>query len=179
MEQTHPQSAQAAAAATPDNRLRAIQEQIQSYYSNCAMLATTPLDISIYFGRLIPVNNEKGEQGLAEFFEKQVIVTVDQAKKIASALMQTVQVMESRREQANQQAQKQPAMPAASPAPQSPARKLNAALITDDADLELEIPLGDMQDNRQQAVQPVPSPMRAQIPAQAASAHQVPGKIEV
>ncbi len=108
MEQNNPQPTQAG-AATPDNRLRAVQDQIQSYYSNCAMLATTPLDISIYFGRLIPVNNEKGEQSLAEYYEKQITVTVDQAKKIANALMQTVQVMEARREQPAPQVRQQPA----------------------------------------------------------------------
>lgn len=178
MEQQNPQPAQAGAPATPDNRLRALQDQIQSYYSNCAMLATTPLDISIYFGRLIPVNNEKGEQGLAEFYERQVIVTVEQAKKIASALMQTVQLMEGRKDQPNQQMQPQPGMPAVKPAPQPTSQKLNAALITEDADLELEIPLGDFQDSRQ-PVRPAARPVRPQMAAQAPNASHTPGKIEV
>lgn len=179
MEQNNSQSVQPAAAATPENRLRAVQEQISSYYSNCAMLSTTPLDISIYFGRLIPVNNEKGEQGLAEYYERQIIVTVEQARKIAGALMQTAQVMEARKEQSQQPVQPQPAISAPKPVPQVPSQKLNAALITDDADLELEIPLGDLQDSRPQPVRPAVKPMRPQMPAQAASAPHTPGKIEV
>jgi hypothetical protein len=178
MEQDNPQPNQAA-AATPDNRLRAVQDQIQSYYSNCAMLATTPLDISIYFGRLIPVNNEKGEQGLAEYYEKQITVTVDQAKKIAGALMQTVQVMESRKEQPLQQIQPQPTVPAPRPVAPAAGPRLNSAFITDDAELELEIPMGDFQETRPQAAPTPARLMRPQIPAQAASAPETPSKIEV
>ncbi len=178
MEQNNPQPTQAGAAA-PDSRLRAVQDQIQSYYSNCAMLSTTPLDISIYFGRLIPINNEKGEQGLAEYYEKQITMTIDQAKKIGSALMQTVQVMEARREQPPQQVRQQPSMAPVRPAPQPAGQKLNAALIMDDADLELEIPLGDLQETRLPTVSASARSMRPQVPAQAASAPETPGKIEV
>jgi hypothetical protein len=174
MEQGNPQ-ATPPATANAEQRLRAVQEQIQSYYSNCAMLATTPLDISLYFGKLVPITRDNGEQGLAEYYERQIIVTIEQAKKLANALQQTVQAIEAQQRPA---VQRQPA-PSPRPVRQEMGPKLNAALITNEADLEIEIPMGDIQDSKAHGSSAGSRAARPQLPAQAASAPRGPYHVDV
>jgi hypothetical protein len=177
------QSTSQSTPSTPANleqRLRAVQEQIQSYYSNCAMLATTPLDISLYFGRLIPVTRETGEQGLAEYYEKQIVVTIEQARKIANALLQTVQSIDASQQQAVSLAQ--PSIPSGAvprPVQSGTGNRLSAALITDEADLEFEIPLGDMQDEKPRQVPASPRQSRPQMAAQAVASPRSPHQVDV
>jgi hypothetical protein len=65
------------------------------------------------------------------------------------------------------------------PVPQPAERKLNSALITEDAELELEIPLADLEEPRLPMAPATARPMRVQLPAQAASPYHTPDKIEV
>jgi Protein of unknown function (DUF3467) len=75
---------------------RMMSQQMGIYYSNCVMVATSPRDISLFFGRFVPVPN-KGAQGLGEMYERQIYMTVEQAEDLARMLTQTVQMYKSRR----------------------------------------------------------------------------------
>jgi hypothetical protein len=177
MDQT---TSQSTPPVTAEQRLRAVQEQIQSYYSNCAMLATTPLDISLYFGKLVPVTRENGEQSFAEYYERQIIVTIEQARKIANALLQTIQSIDASHQQAAPAQQQRMVQPAAPRQTRPEAgNKLSAALITDEADLELEIPVGDIQDDRHRTGAAVSRQIRPQMAAQAVSAPNNPYQADV
>jgi len=160
MEQKNSQQSQEAPNQNMAAPMRVIQDKIPMYYSNCAMLATTPVDISIYFGRLLPVN-QGGAQGLAEYFEQQVVVTVEQAKKLAEALTQTVQMMEARHQMPIQPA---PTEHQATPgtAGSNRVRASGVPLPKDDMDLEFEIPMEDLQDSQKR---PPAGPSRPQQPA--------------
>lgn len=76
---------------------RVMSNQMGIYYCNCAMIATSPKDVALFFGRYIPGSNEKGEQTLTELYERQVYMTVEQAEELASTLTRTVEAMKSRR----------------------------------------------------------------------------------
>jgi hypothetical protein len=76
---------------------RMMSQQMAIYYSNCALVATSPRDISLFFGRFVPVP-DKGSQGLGELYERQIYMTVEQAEDLARMLTQTVQMYKSRRE---------------------------------------------------------------------------------
>ncbi|MBI5572517.1 MAG: DUF3467 domain-containing protein [Desulfomonile tiedjei] len=165
MEQKNSQQSQEASNPNMAAPMRVIQDKIPMYYSNCAMLATTPVDISIYFGRLLPVN-QGGAQGLAEYFEQQVVVTVEQAKKLAQALAQTVQLMEAR--------QQMPIQPALAEHQAKPSTAVSNAVGTagaplpkDDMDLEIEIPIEDLQEAQKR---PAVRSSRSQQPAAPAQA---------
>jgi hypothetical protein len=66
------------------------------YYSNCAMVATTPKDISLIFGRYVPANNQQGEQTMAELYERHIYMTVEQAEELKNTLTRTLEVIKSR-----------------------------------------------------------------------------------
>jgi hypothetical protein len=81
---------------------RMMSNQMAIYYSNCAMVATSPRDISLFFGRFVPVP-DKGSQGLGELYERQIYMTVEQAEDLARMLTQTVGMYRSRRAGAQQE----------------------------------------------------------------------------
>ena len=56
---------------------RIMSGQMAIYYTNCTMLGTSPKDVSVFFGRYTPTANEKGEQVLAELYERQVYMTIE------------------------------------------------------------------------------------------------------
>ena len=76
---------------------RVLARDISVYYSNCAMVATTPRDISMFFGRLVPASDEKGGQTLAELYERQIYMTLEQAEDLARMLTQTVANFKTRK----------------------------------------------------------------------------------
>ncbi|MBI4963445.1 MAG: DUF3467 domain-containing protein [Desulfomonile tiedjei] len=84
----------------PGAPARAMAKQMGIYYSNCAMVATSPRDISLFFGRYVPGSNEKGEQAMVELYEHQIYMTLEQAEDLVRILGQTVQVTKARRKEA-------------------------------------------------------------------------------
>jgi hypothetical protein len=74
--------------------------QLAVYYANCAMIATSPRDISLFFGRFVPTADEKGAQKLAELYERQIYMTMEQAEDLAAVLNQTVKAFKARRDSA-------------------------------------------------------------------------------
>jgi hypothetical protein len=83
--------------AGPTGPSRVLARDISVYYSNCAMVATTPRDISMFFGRLVPTSDEKGGQTLAELYERQIYMTIEQAEDLAKMLTQTVANFKTRK----------------------------------------------------------------------------------
>jgi hypothetical protein len=61
------------------------------------MIATSPKDVALFFGRYIPGSNEKGEQTLTELYERQVYMTIEQAEELAMTLTRTVDAMKARK----------------------------------------------------------------------------------
>ena len=76
---------------------RMMARQMGMYYSNCAMVATSPRDISLFFGRYVPGSNEKGEQSMVELYEHQIYMTVEQAQDLVRILTQTLEATKARR----------------------------------------------------------------------------------
>lgn len=77
---------------------RMMSNQMGIYYSNCAMVATSPRDISLFFGRFTPVPDDKGGQTLGELYERQIYMTIEQAEDLAKMLTRTVEAFKSRRQ---------------------------------------------------------------------------------
>lgn len=94
---------QAGQGQTSGNPSRIMSRQMAIYYSNCAMVATSPKDLAILFGRYVPANDDKGQQSMAELYERQVYMTMEQAEELARTLTQTVQMMKQRQQQTEQQ----------------------------------------------------------------------------
>jgi len=61
------------------------------------MIASSPRDIAIFFGRFVPTTDEKGGQKLVELYERQVYMTLEQAEDLATVLNQTVAAFKARR----------------------------------------------------------------------------------
>ena len=80
---------------------RMMAKQVNMYYSNCAMVATSPRDISLFFGRYVPGSNEKGEQSMVELYENQIYMTFDQAEDLVRILNQTLDAIKTRRQDAS------------------------------------------------------------------------------
>lgn len=78
---------------------RLLSRQISIYYANCAMIATTPRDLSIFFGRYTPITDDKGGQQLAELYERQIYMTMEQAEDLMRILGQTIQAVKNSRTQ--------------------------------------------------------------------------------
>ncbi len=74
---------------------RAMSRQMAVHYANCAMVATSPRDISLFFGRYVPGTDDKGEQKLVELYETQIYMTVSQAEDLARILTQTVDMFKT------------------------------------------------------------------------------------
>ncbi len=79
---------------------RVMSPQMSIYYSNSVMVATSPKDVSLYFGRYVPTTAEDGAQGLSEFYERQVYMTFQQAEELTRALMQTMEALRGRQTEA-------------------------------------------------------------------------------
>jgi hypothetical protein len=90
------ESKQTAPADQPGQLPRIMSRQMAIYYSNCAMVATTPKDISLIFGRYVPANNQQGEQTMAELYERHIYMTVEQAEELKNTLSRTLEVIKSR-----------------------------------------------------------------------------------
>ncbi len=76
---------------------RVMANQLSVYYANCAMIATSPRDLSLFFGRFVPTADEKGGQKLVELYERQIYMTLEQAEDLAAVLDQTVKAFKARR----------------------------------------------------------------------------------
>ncbi len=142
----------------PVQPARIIKEKAPIYYSNCAMVSTSPMDLSLYFGRYTPINKENGEQVLVECYEKQIIVTFEQARNLARAIVQTLQLLDTARQTAVMEAQAQSLQPQVV-TPQKTEAPGPAMLMKDDLELEVEIPIEDQSEPRRpyiQSVQPRP-----------------------
>jgi hypothetical protein len=87
---------QTAPVDQPGQLPRIMSRQMAIYYSNCAMVATTPKDISLIFGRYVPANNQQGEQTMAELYERHIYMTVEQAEELKNTLTRTLEVIKSR-----------------------------------------------------------------------------------
>jgi hypothetical protein len=98
MKQIDPEAPQPVAPTTAGGPARLMSRQIAVYYTNCAMVATSPRDISLYFGRYVPASDEGGGQQLAELYERQIYMTVEQAEDLAKILNQTIQTIRNRPE---------------------------------------------------------------------------------
>ncbi|MGB6068021.1 MAG: DUF3467 domain-containing protein [Desulfomonilaceae bacterium] len=77
---------------------RMMSNQMGIYYSNCAMVATSPRDISLFFGRFVPVSGDKGAQSLGELYERQIYMTVEQAEDLVKMLTRTLEAFRSRKQ---------------------------------------------------------------------------------
>ncbi len=75
---------------------RVMSPQLSIYYSNSVMVATSPKDVSLYFGRYVPTTTEDGGQSLTEFYERQIYMTYQQAEELMRALMQTMEALRAR-----------------------------------------------------------------------------------
>lgn len=77
---------------------RMMSNQMSVYYSNCAMVATTPRDISLFFGRFTPLQDDSGNQSLGELYERQIYMTIEQAEDLVKMLTRTLEAFRSRRQ---------------------------------------------------------------------------------
>ena len=83
----------------PGGPARMMARQMGMYYSNCAMVATSPRDISLFFGRFVPGSNEQGGQSMVELYEHQIYMTVEQAEDLVRILTQTLEATKARKAQ--------------------------------------------------------------------------------
>ena len=81
--------------ARPTQPVRIVPENIPMYYSNTVMVATTPVDICLYFGRYSQTKNENQESVPSELYERQIYMTMDQARRLAQMLNQTIQAVDA------------------------------------------------------------------------------------
>jgi hypothetical protein len=82
---------------TPPGPTRLMSREMSVYYANCVMVATSPRDISLYFGRFVPTSDDKGNQALSELYERQIYMTLEQTEDLIRILSQTMQTVKSRR----------------------------------------------------------------------------------
>lgn len=75
---------------TPSRR---ISNQINIYYSNCAMAVCSPRDIAVYFGRYVSARDGNENQHLAELYERQIYMTVEQARDLVRMLNQSIDAL--------------------------------------------------------------------------------------
>ena len=87
---------QASRQQQPGAPARVMAKQMGIYYSNCVMVATSPRDLSVYFGRYVPGSNEKGEQTMVELYEHQIYMTLGQAEDMVRILTQTLEAIKKR-----------------------------------------------------------------------------------
>jgi hypothetical protein len=80
---------------TQNQPVRVVKDDINVYYSNCAMVGTSPVDLCVYFGRFGQTLDKDQQPVMAELYDNQIYMTVAQAKRLAAVLNQTIQSMES------------------------------------------------------------------------------------
>jgi hypothetical protein len=97
MNQKEKELAKPDALQPPTGPARVMASQLAVYYANCAMIATSPRDISLFFGRFVPTSDEKGGQKLVELYERQIYMTLEQAEDLAAVLDQTVKAFKARK----------------------------------------------------------------------------------
>lgn len=108
----------------PNQPMRVVKDDINVYYSNCAMVGTSPVDLCVYFGRFGQTLDKNQQPVMAEIYDNQIYMTVDQAKRLAAVLNQTIQSMESSQPQDQSAAQsRQPSKPGPQQAPQAPGQQ--------------------------------------------------------
>jgi hypothetical protein len=95
MKENEPASSKPAKGQTKEGPARAMSRQMAVHYANCAMVATSPRDISLFFGRYVPGTDDKGEQKLVELYETQIYMTVGQAEDLAQILTRTVDMFKT------------------------------------------------------------------------------------
>jgi hypothetical protein len=74
-----------------------MSQQMGIYYSNCALVALSPRDISLFFGRFFPMSDGKGPTALGELYERQVYMTIEQAEDLARMLTETIRGFKARK----------------------------------------------------------------------------------
>jgi hypothetical protein len=74
-----------------------MSQQMGIYYSNCAAVALSPRNISLFFGRFFPMPDGKGAQGLGELYERQVYMTIEQAEDLARMLTESIRNFKARK----------------------------------------------------------------------------------
>jgi hypothetical protein len=74
-----------------------MSNQISVYYANCAAVALSPRDISLFFGRYVPAPDGKGPRALGELYERQIYMTIEQAEDLAQMLSESIQAFKARK----------------------------------------------------------------------------------
>jgi hypothetical protein len=70
--------------------------RIEPYYANCVVVATSPREVSVIFGRYAaPYPGTEG-QDVVPLFEKQILMTVEQAEELVKALGEAVEEFRTR-----------------------------------------------------------------------------------
>jgi hypothetical protein len=73
------------------------REGMDNYYSNCAVVASSPREISVLFGRYVTPPPGAGPADLTPVYEKQIYMTVEQAEDLAKALIETVKAFNAQK----------------------------------------------------------------------------------
>lgn len=138
---------EAVLSSVPGQPARVVQENIPLYYSNCAMLGTSGVDLSIYFGRLTPASHQSGDQIYVEFYERQIALSFDQARKLAMAMIHTLNQMDQSAQAASaaQQDQALRAHPGTGHGRPKAWSVPGAPASPSVADLDMEISVDDLQ----------------------------------
>jgi hypothetical protein len=134
VEQENPnvkQPERAAGAAQPP---RIVKDTVGRHYANCAMIMTSPADLSVYFGRYQPMSGPGGEHALAEVYDVEVTMNFEQAWKLCSALVQTLRALSAGRASVSAQT-------GAAGQGNAPAAEGAASSVSMDSFSELEIEL--------------------------------------
>lgn len=74
-------------------------QRVEFYYTNCAAVMASPKEISVFFGRYIPVPSEGRGTTMAPLYEKQILMTVEQALELVGALKKAVDDFQVKRAQ--------------------------------------------------------------------------------
>jgi hypothetical protein len=74
-----------------------MSNQIRVYYANCAAVALSPREFSLFFGRYVPAPDGKGPRGLSELYERQIYMTIEQAEDLVQMLTQSIQAFKARK----------------------------------------------------------------------------------
>jgi hypothetical protein len=142
---------------------RVIPDSLTVYYSNCAMVSTSPVDLSLYFGRFVQLQSGSDDQAPIEMYDKQIILTYEQARNLAVALTQTLQMVDDSRTANTAAMGAARRSHTAESYTTKPARSefdRPALLTKEDLDLELEIPADDRSDHARSSSVPVEPTMR-------------------
>jgi hypothetical protein len=83
----------------PEPVTAAVPMRLDSYYSSIALLAISPREISVIFGRYVPRFMETGKRGAVPVFEREILMTVEQAEDLLRALGQAVEDFKKKKEE--------------------------------------------------------------------------------